>query len=157
MGKLHTYSLQLLWTGNKGKGTISYDSYDRSHIVSVAGKPDLECSSDAAFRGDNAKYNPEDLLIASLSACHMLWYLHICSQAGVVVINYLDKPSGTMTETSNGGGHFTEVTLSPTVTVAEQAMVEKAIELHKMANQLCFIANSVNFPIYHKPNCLFKA
>ena len=156
MDKQHRYSLQLRWTGNNGQGTADYRSYNRSHIISIEGKPDLPCSSDAAFRGDKTKHTPEDLLVASLAGCHMLWYLHLCSDAGVRVIDYIDKATGTMVETSNGGGHFTEVTLSPVVTVAEQSMVDKANELHKKANELCFIANSVNFPVHHNPTCNVK-
>lgn len=156
MDKQHYYSLQLRWTGNTGPGTKDYRSYQRSHTISINSKPDLECSSDAAFRGDKTKHTPEDLLVASLSSCHMLWYLHLCSEAGVVVIDYIDNAKGTMIETSNGGGLFTEVTLSPTVTVAEQSMIASANELHKKANELCFIANSVNFPVHHNPSCKVK-
>lgn len=147
----HHYSVTIQWTGNKGKGTESYRAYDRSHIVSVEGKAPVNGSSDPNFNGDKTKYNPEELLVASLSSCHMLWYLHLCSEAGVVVVEYTDNATGTMEETSNGGGHFTEVTLYPTVTVTDEAMLDKANELHKMANELCFIANSVNFPVKHKP------
>lgn len=156
MDKQHYYSLQLRWTGNTGPGTKDYRSYQRSHTISINSKPDLECSSDAAFRGDKTKHTPEDLLVASLSSCHMLWYLHLCSDAGVVVIDYIDDAKGTMIETSNGGGRFTEVTLSPTVTVAEKSMIATANELHKKANELCFIANSVNFPVHHSPCCKVK-
>lgn len=153
MQKQHHYSLQVEWTGNTGQGTENYRGYERSHIVSIEGKPDLQCSSDAAFRGDKTKYTPEELLIASLSGCHMLWFLHLCSTAGVKVIDYVDKATGTMIETANGGGYFTEVTLSPMVTVTEPAMIDKANELHKKANELCFIAKSVNFPVHHKAVC----
>jgi organic hydroperoxide reductase OsmC/OhrA len=156
MPKQHHYLLQVQWTGNTGQGTNNYRSYERSHTVSIEGKPELECSSDAAFRGDKTKYTPEDLFIASLSACHMLWYLHLCSDEGIVVVDYVDKATGIMVETANGGGYFTEVTLSPTVTVAKQSMVDKANELHKKANEFCFIARSVNFPVYHKPACKFS-
>ena len=92
-------------------------------------------------------------MVASLSACHMLWYLHLCAEAGVIVTDYYDNATGTMLETAKGGGHFTEVTLFPAVTVANQSMIDKANELHKQANELCFIANSCKFPIYHKPTC----
>ena len=153
MPKQHTYSLQLKWTGNTGAGTTNYRAYQRSHVVSIEGKADLECSSDAAFRGDKTKHTPEELLVASLSGCHMLWYLHLCSEAGILVVDYIDNPTGLMLETELGGGHFAEVTLFPTVVVTEQTMVDKALELHKKANELCFIARSVNFPVYHKPVC----
>ena len=151
MDQQHQYSLTVKWTGNKGNGTATYTGYDRSHTVSIGNKPDLLCSSDAAFRGDKTKYTPEDLLVASISSCHMLWYLHLCSEAGVVVTDYIDNAKGTMVVTDDGGGYFTEVTLYPEVTITDRSMEEMANELHKRANQLCFIANSVNFPIHHKP------
>lgn len=145
----HHYSATIQWTGNKGTGTSHYRDYERSHQITIAGKADIAGSSDPAFRGDKSRHNPEDLLVSSLAACHMLWYLHLCSEAGVVVLDYTDNASGTMAETANGGGHFTEVTLNPVVIVAEDSMIEKAIALHEKANELCFIANSVNFPVKH--------
>ena len=142
MSNQHHYSLTIKWTGNRGSGTCAYTAYDRSHLVLAENKPDLLCSSDASFRGDKTKYTPEDLLVASLSSCHMLWYLHLCSEAGVVVTAYTDNAKGTMVVTDDGGGHFTEVILYPEVTIADASMEAKANELHKRANQLCFIANS---------------
>jgi organic hydroperoxide reductase OsmC/OhrA len=153
MNKTHHYSLKLEWTGNKGTGTSDYRSYGRDHVIVNANKPDILCSSDPGFRGDGTKYNPEELFVASVSSCHMLWYLHICAENGVVVVDYKDTPEGIMRETSEGGGHFTEVTLYPKVTVAEEMMIKKANELHSRANELCFIANSCNFKILHKPSC----
>jgi len=149
MSKEHIYNITTTWTGNTGTGTSNYRSFERSHVVSIADKPDLSGSSDPAFRGDASKHNPEDLLVASLSSCHMLWYLHLCAEAGVIVIDYVDKASGTMIETAKGGGKFREVTLNPVVTVADTAMLEQANLLHAKANELCFIANSVNFPVKH--------
>ena len=145
----HNYSLTIKWTGNKGIGTSNYKAFERSHSIIIDNKSEILGSSDPAFLGDKTKHNPEDLLVASLSSCHMLWYLHLCAQAGVIVIEYIDNATGIMVETSNGGGHFTEVTLNPIVTVTEISMTEKANELHKKANELCFIANSVNFPVHH--------
>lgn len=156
MSNRHSYSLTIKWTGNKGSGTSAYSAYDRSHSVLIENKPELLCSSDAAFRGDKSKYTPEDLLVASISSCHMLWYLHLCAEAGIVVIEYIDNAKGTMELTSDGGGQFTEVTLHPEVTITDKAMEEKANELHKRANQLCFIARSCNFPIHHKSLCKIK-
>jgi organic hydroperoxide reductase OsmC/OhrA len=147
----HVYKVAIKWTGHKGEGTLSYKAYERSHIISVENKPDILGSSDAAFRGDKTKHNPEDLLVSSLSACHMLWYLHLCAEAGVVITDYVDYATGTMVETPDGGGHFTEVTLNPVITVTEAWMVAKADALHQEANKRCFIANSVNFPVYHHP------
>jgi organic hydroperoxide reductase OsmC/OhrA len=147
----HIYKVTIRWTGNNGNGTINYRSYSRNHVISIENKADILGSSDPSFRGDSTRYNPEDLLVSSLSACHMLWYLHLCAEAGVIVIDYVDNASGIMVETQDGGGHFREVTLNPIVTVKEVNMVEKANKLHAKANELCFVANSVNFPVHHKP------
>ena len=154
--KKHYYNTALHWTGNTGRGTETYTSYDRSYTISSGEKPGIEGSSDPAFRGDRNRYNPEELLLASLSSCHMLWYLHLCAEAGVVVTGYTDSAKGVMAETPAGGGHFTEVTLFPQVTVKETFMIAKANELHEKANKLCFIANSCNFPVYHKPTCIVE-
>jgi len=149
--KEHNYKLSILWIGNKGEGTKNYTAYERSHVIQVENKPDISGSSDPAFRGDSTRYNPEELLIASLSSCHMLWYLHLCAEANVIVIDYVDHAIGKMVETENGGGCFTEVTLHPVVTVKEASMLRNARELHLKAHELCFIANSVNFPVYLDP------
>jgi organic hydroperoxide reductase OsmC/OhrA len=146
----HHYKAAIKWTGNKGTGTDNYKNYERSHEIIIENKPVISGSSDPAFRGDKTKHNPEDLLLSSLSSCHLLWYLHLCSEAGVIVVDYIDNATGVMVETANGGGRFTEVTLNPTVTVTENSMAEKANALHKKANELCFIANSVNFPVHHR-------
>jgi organic hydroperoxide reductase OsmC/OhrA len=145
----HQYKATIKWTGNKGTGTDNYRNYERSHQIIIENKTDIVGSSDPAFRGDKTKHNPEDFLVSSLSSCHMLTYLHLCAVAGIVVTDYIDNATGVMVETSNGGGQFTEVTLNPMVTVTEQHMLNKANELHKKANELCFIANSVNFPVRH--------
>lgn len=147
----HHYKATIKWTGNKGTGTDHYRNYERSHEMIIQGKTVIAGSSDPAFRGDRTKHNPEELLVCSLSSCHMLWYLHLCAEAGVVVTDYIDDATGTMVETPNGGGQFIEVTLNPVVKVAEERMIEKANELHRNANELCFIANSVNFPVRHNP------
>ena len=151
MARQHNYHISVTWTGNNGTGTSDYNAYDRSHIISAGNKIDIPGSSDPLFRGDKNKYNPEELLVASLSSCHMLWYLHMCAEAGVIVVDYIDNASGIMIEIANGGGRFKEVTLNPVVTVTENSMIEKANELHKRANERCFIANSVNFPVLHNP------
>lgn len=151
MNKEHSYNITIDWTGNRGEGTQSYTGYDRSHSLLIENKENVLCSSDPAFRGDKTKHNPEEFLVASLSSCHMLWYLHLCADAGVIVEEYSDNASGKMIETTDTGGHFTEVTLNPSIVVSEQSMVEKAMELHDKAHHLCFIANSVNFPVKHNP------
>jgi organic hydroperoxide reductase OsmC/OhrA len=157
MAKIHQYQVTIQWTGNSGEGTSTYRSYERSHTITGLNKEKILASSDPVFRGDKTKYNPEDLLVASLSACHLLSYLHLCAVNGVVVVDYSDQASGKMEETPDGGGHFLEVTLNPLVTVSQQTMVAKANSLHEKAGELCFIACSVNFPVYHKPTCLVKA
>ncbi len=154
--KKHHYKTTIQWTGNKGTGTSSYRDYERSHTISIENKPVIEGSSDPAFRGDKTKYNPEEMLLSSLSSCHMLWYLHFCSEAGIIVTDYIDHATGIMEETNNGSGHFVEVTLHPAVTVQNEEMAEKAKELHHKANEFCFIANSVNFPVKHIPTVLVK-
>ena len=152
--KQHDYKAIITWTGNTGNGTADYRGYERSHEISIPGKPIIPASSDPSFRGDKSRYNPEEMLVASLSSCHMLWYLHLCSVAGVVVLEYSDEATGIMTETADGGGYFKEVTLRPKVIVADNTMIAKANELHHEANKKCFIANSVNFPVLHRPVCL---
>jgi len=156
MEKQHTYTATITWTGNNGTGTSDYAAYERSHIIQIAGKPDLPASSDTPFRGDGTRHNPEDMLLSALSSCHMLWYLHLCADAGIIVTEYRDEATGTMVQTVNGG-HFTEVTLHPQVTITDASMVEKAKELHDDAHRNCFIANSVNFPVKHEPIVILNA
>jgi organic hydroperoxide reductase OsmC/OhrA len=148
--KQHNYSLTVKWTGNKGEGTNGYKSYERSHEIVIDGKEIIKGSSDPAFLGDNTKYNPEELLLASISSCHMLWYLHLCSDADIVVTNYVDNAKGIMEETVDGGGKFTSVTLYPTITLKNISQQENANALHSKANELCFIANSLNFKVQHQ-------
>lgn len=148
----HSYQVAVRWTGNLGQGTSTYTGYKRDHEISVAGKPPVPGSSDPNFRGDRTRYNPEEMLVASLSACHMLWYLHLCSEAGIVVTDYQDEATGSMKETADGGGHFTEVTLRPAIVVAPGADSDRALSLHEQAHHLCFIANSVNFPVRCEPS-----
>lgn len=153
-GKTHHYKIDLQWTGNKGTGTSRYTAYERSYSISSGDKPELLGSSDPSFRGDASRYNPEDLLVASLSGCHMLCYLHLCAVNKVIVLDYQDEATGTMVETPEGGGHFTEVTLHPKITLADPSMKDLADSLHHQANKVCFIANSVNFPVHHEATYL---
>jgi organic hydroperoxide reductase OsmC/OhrA len=148
MEREHHYSVAVLWTGNTGHGTQSYPGYERAHEIRCGRKPAISGSSDPAFRGDPTRYNPEELFVAALSSCHMLWYLHLCAESGIVVVSYDDKAEGTMIETAEGG-RFTNVTLHPTVKVTHSA--ERAQGLHKRAHELCFLASSVNFPVEHRP------
>lgn len=147
----HHYALTSTWTGNTGTGTSGYRDYTRDVTVSIPGKPDLLASADKPFRGDPTRWNPEDLLLAALSECHLLSYLHACVTAGVVVLEYRDEASGTMREDGRSGGAFAEVTLRPQVVVADEAMIDAAEAAHQQAREWCFIANSVNFPVRHEP------
>ncbi len=152
--KQHRYSTSVEWTGNLGEGTASYRAYSRDHLIFAPGRPELAGSSDPAFRGDASRYNPEDLLVASLSSCHMLWYLHLCSAAGIVVLAYRDEAEGTMAEDEGGGGRFVAAVLRPVATLAAGGDAERARALHEDAHRLCFIANSVNFPVSIEPAVL---
>lgn len=145
--KTHQYALEIKWTGNKGEGTSDYRSYERSHSITSAGKETILASSDPAFRGDKNKYNPEELLLASLSSCHMLWFLHLCSKQQIVVTDYVDMPKGIMEEFKDNGGKFKEVSLFPTVTVEDASHLNQLEAIHHKAHELCFIANSVNFEV----------
>ena len=151
MAREHHYIANVEWTGNAGTGTSSYGAYERSHEISIAGKPSIPASADPHFRGDAARYNPEELLVASLSSCHMLWYLHLCAEAGVVVTRYVDAAEGVMTEDGDRGGHFARVTLRPQITLQAWADQTRARALHHDAHAKCFIANSVNFPVTCEP------
>ena len=147
----HLYEVQVAWSGNDGDGTRTYSGYRRDHVISAAGKPVLPGSSDPAFRGDAARYNPEELLVASLSGCHMLWYLHLCSEAGVVVTCYRDADSGIMVVNTDGSGAITAVTLRPRISLTVGSDPVKARALHADAHRMCFIAASVNFPVQIEP------
>jgi organic hydroperoxide reductase OsmC/OhrA len=152
MGKHdHTYQVRVEWTGNRGTGTSGYRAYGREHTISADGKPDIPGSSDPAFRGNADRWNPEDLLVASASACHKLWYLHLCAVAGVVVQGYVDEAVGTMVEDEQGG-RFTRITLRPRVTIRAGDDAALAARLHHDAHAKCYVANSVNFPIECEPS-----
>jgi len=152
MTREHHYRIRTTWTGNLGPGTSDYCAYSRDHDIKIAGKSaPLPGSSDAAFRGDPARYTPEELLVASLSACHMLWFLHLCADAGIVVTEYEDAASGEMHENADGSGEFISVTLRPRAVITNSARIADGMALHSRAHDLCFIARSVNFPVQHQP------
>lgn len=148
--KTHHYRVDVEWTGNRGTGTSGYRDYDRDHVIRANGKTPIEGSSDPQFRGDRTRWNPEELLVASLSACHKLWYLHLCADAGICVLEYADDAEGIMVEGS-GAARFTEVVLHPQVTVRAEDDLGLAERLHRTPHERCFIANSVNFPVRCKP------
>jgi len=147
----HHYALDLTWTGDLGDGTATPRAYSRNHEVTIDGVGTLLGSSDPAFRGDSTRWNPEQLFVASIAQCHMLWYLGLAASAGIVVTAYADRATGTMVEEPNGAGQFEEVTLQPVVTITNAEDAERAAELHHKVGDYCFIARSVNFPIHHEP------
>ncbi|HZY69955.1 MAG TPA: OsmC family protein [Thermoplasmata archaeon] len=146
----HHYLVELDWQGDPAVGTLDYRAYSRNHVIRTPGKPDLLGSSDPTFRGDVSRHNPEELLVAALSSCHMLSYLHLCAVRGVRVVGYHDRAEGTMETERGESGHFTQVTLHPHVVVAA-GDPEVARSLHEEAHRNCFIASSVNFPVRHEP------
>lgn len=145
--KQHTYQVRVDWTGNDGQGTSTYSGYRRDHVITAEQKTKIQGSSDPAFRGDGSRYNPEELLVASLSACHMLWYLHLCAVNHVTVLEYSDAACGLMQEHENGSGEFVRVLLQPKLKISPGDDRVKALALHAEAHALCFIARSVNFPV----------
>jgi len=151
----HHFTITTTWTGNRGTGTSSYRAYARDHHISSGGKlAEIPCSSSPAFRGDSARYNPEELMIASLSACHMLWFLHLCADAGIAVHEYRDDADGTMQLNPDGSGQFSQVVLRPTVRLGDSSRAAETPALHERAHHLCFIARSVNFPVLCEPASL---
>jgi organic hydroperoxide reductase OsmC/OhrA len=148
----HQYRITTIWTGNLGTGTSDYRAYSRNHEIKIPGKPaPLPGSSDPAFRGDPSRYTPEELLVASLSTCHMLWFLHLCAESGIIVVEYQDAATGTMQEHPDRSGEFTKVVLHPRAVITDPASISAAAALHHRAHDLCFISRSVNFPVEHEP------
>jgi organic hydroperoxide reductase OsmC/OhrA len=151
--KKHEYETNLIWTGNSGIGTVNYNSYTRDYTIEILNKVNILGSSDPAFLGDKNKHNPEDLLLSSISSCHMLWFLHLASTKEIVVTDYTDTATGVMVENEDGSGYFESVTLNPVVTITDLARIKEANELHHLANKYCFISNSLNFEVKHNPTC----
>ena len=151
MSHAHNYRLTLAWQGNKGTGTSNVKAYDRSHTVTIAGKPELHLTTDNPAVGDKSKLNPEDLLVTAIASCHMLSYLYVCAMEGIVITSYTDNATGIMIENENGGGSFKEVTMNPVCKVSDESMISRALELHHKAHDICYIANSVNFEVKCNP------
>lgn len=151
----HTYRVSVEWTGNRGTGTSGYREYDRDHTIRADGKPDIPGSADPAFRGDAARWNPEDLVVAAASACHKLWYLHLCADAGIAVVAYTDDAQGTLLDAQPG--RFTRIVLHPRVTIRAGDDRDLAHALHHAAHEQCYVANSVNFPIDCEPTIEWAA
>lgn len=146
---LHSYQIALTWTGNWGKGTTGYKAYGREYNITGNTGKEMKGSADPQFLGDPSCWNPEEMLLASLSACHQLWYLHLCANSGVTVVRYEDMPNGIMDELKNS---FTEVMLMPKVVISAESDIELAISLHNLAHEKCYIANSLNFQVKIMPN-----
>ncbi|WJY16319.1 OsmC family protein [Pectobacteriaceae bacterium CE90] len=153
----HNYISHIVWTGNRGEGTVHYRGYDRTWNIAVPGKAVIQCSNDPLLGGDATKMNPEDLLISSLSACHMLWYLHYASDEKIVVTQYEDNPVGIGEVETGGAGRFVSVTLKPKVTLRSRSNEELATSIHDRIHKVCFIARSVNFPVFCEPKFVFES
>lgn len=147
----HLFKAKAFWALNRKDENIK--TYSRNHSIAIEGKPLLEVSAAKAFKGDAALYNPEDMLLASLVSCHMMSYLYVCAQVGIEVLSYADAAEAILEVNDDGSGRFTEVILNPKVMIAQTDRTEEALALHKKANELCFIANSCNFPVHHNPKC----
>ena len=146
----HDFTTVIAWTGDRGEGTRSYRGYDRTWDIAVPGRAPVHCSNDPMLGGDPSRMNPEDLLLSALSACHMLWYLHLASEAGVVVHAYRDEPVGHGESEPSGAGRFVAATLRPRITLAPGTDIEVADALHGRIGAVCFIARSVAFPVHHE-------
>lgn len=158
MTDLHHYTVTVTWTGNTGPGTVAYNAYSRAFELEAEGKHSIAGSSDPTFRGDEGRWNPEQLLIGSLSACHKLWFLHLASVSGLVVTAYVDHAVGTMRTTPGAeSGQFELVTLRPEVTLAPGSDASQVPALHEDAHRRCFVANSVNFPVRCEPTTRLEA
>lgn len=156
--KQHKYKSKIAWAGNGSDGTVDYSSYTRNHVITIQGKShEILGSSDPAFSGDQSRFNPEDLLLSSISACHMLWYLHLCTINEIKVVEYIDEATGVMEMTKDGSGKFVSVTLHPKIIILNDDLIDKSYELHEQANKMCFIANSCNFEILHQPTITIKS
>ena len=152
MEKEHAYRVSLTWTGNLGAGTAGYTAFSRDYLIKAEGKPEVVGTSDTAFRGSPGRYNPEELFVSALSSCHMLWYLHLCATNGIVVTDYRDEARGTMIETVDGGGYFSEVVLYPMVTITDAARIPRALELHREAAKNALLPTPAIFPSGTSPN-----
>lgn len=150
--RTHRYRIGTGWLGNLGSGTSAYSAYSRDHELSAPGKATaVPGSADPVFRGDPTRYNPEELLLGALASCHMLWVLHLCADAGIVVTEYSDEATGEMVEHADGSGEFTIAVLRPRMIVTDPTRIAEAVALHDRARGLCCLARSVAFPVKHEP------
>lgn len=154
MPSAHEFSAAIVWTGDRGEGTRRYRGYDRTWRIVTPSKTPVECSNDPMLGGDSSKHNPEDLLLSSLAACHMLWYLHLASGAGIIVRGYEDAPIGVGETGPNGEGRFLRAVLRPNIHVARGTDIAQADSLHSEVHRFCFIARSVTFPVTYEAHYL---
>lgn len=145
----HNFTTNVVWTGNRGEGTTHYRAYDRTWDIAVPGKAPVHCSNDPMLGGDPTKMNPEDLLLSALASCHMLWYLHLASDKGIVVLEYTDAPIGYGESDPSGAGRFLSAELRPQITVKKGTDLVLAESIHHKIKDVCFIARSVAFPVEH--------
>jgi organic hydroperoxide reductase OsmC/OhrA len=149
--KIHKYQPTIIWTGNNGSGTTGYNHYGREYDIMMPGKTTIACSADPTFLGNPALHNPEDLFVSAIAGCHMLWYLHLCAEAGVIVHTYTDDVLGVLEDEGRTGGQIVAITLRPKVGVTDETMIQKAIALHAEAGAVCFLARSLNFKVKYEP------
>ena len=148
----HRYEVTNRWTGNLGTGTSNYRAYSRNLELSTPAKSaPIRRVVRPALPGDRSRYNPEELLVGALSACHMLWALHYCADAGIVVVEYVDEALGEMVERPDGSGEFTRVVLRPRMTITDASRIEDAVAIHGRVHEVCAIARSVNFTVDCEP------
>jgi organic hydroperoxide reductase OsmC/OhrA len=153
MTLIHLFKAELKWASNQNQEDSTKRFYSKNHQIKIEGKPVLNISAAKAFKGDPELYNPEDLLLSSLVSCHMMSYLYVCAQNGIEVLEYSDNAEATLEVSEDGSGRFVEVKLYPKVKISNSDKTGLALGLHKKANQLCFIANSCNFPVLHEASC----
>lgn len=149
----HLFKAELNWTSERSTKQSDAKFYSKSHKIVLEGKPVLDISAAKAFKGDPKLYNPEDLLLSSFVSCHMMSYLYVCSQNAIEVLEYQDQAEAILEVDSNGSGRIVEVLLRPKVIISKPELIDLALSLHQKANQLCFIANSCNFPVIHQASC----
>ncbi len=140
------FKVQAKWSS---KNALDVSINGKTHQVFIDDKSPLTVSAAKAFKGDETKYNPEDLLLSALASCHMMSYFYVCAQNGIELIDYKDEAVGVLELKADGSGAFTSVVLNPVVTISKSEMIDKAVSLHKEAHSICFIAHPCNVLISH--------
>jgi organic hydroperoxide reductase OsmC/OhrA len=142
------FNVGLTWLSQNKNFT--YNEYSREYTIHAEGKPELIGTAAPEYKGSHEHYNPEDMLIASLSACHMLSYLALAANSKIQVLSYQDQAEGSLIK-DGMSMKFNEVILKPHVVISQDSDQEKALSLHDKAHHICFIANSVNFSVLIQP------